>query len=80
MPNVPRSIFIKVPDPPCKNCADREVGCHAKCTRYSEWKTVSGDMKYNNYIANAKERMVEDYEIIEKQKNIKRRKSGGKCK
>lgn len=23
--------------PPCKNCEDREVGCHAKCKAYIEW-------------------------------------------
>ena len=23
---------------PCIECADREVGCHAKCQAYKEWK------------------------------------------
>lgn len=24
---------------PCKGCTDREIGCHAKCSKYIEWKT-----------------------------------------
>lgn len=24
--------------PPCKNCADRTVGCHAGCERYREFR------------------------------------------
>lgn len=23
---------------PCKDCPDREVGCHSKCARYLSWK------------------------------------------
>lgn len=23
---------------PCKDCADRHVGCHSKCSKYVEWK------------------------------------------
>lgn len=23
---------------PCKGCEDREVGCHADCKRYADWK------------------------------------------
>ena len=25
--------------PPCKDCADRDVGCHAKCERYLAYRT-----------------------------------------
>jgi hypothetical protein len=24
--------------PPCKDCTEREVGCHSKCQRFIEWK------------------------------------------
>ena len=24
--------------PPCKDCKDRNPGCHDKCDRYKEWK------------------------------------------
>lgn len=23
---------------PCKDCLDRELGCHSKCLKYQEWK------------------------------------------
>lgn len=23
--------------PPCKNCADRTVGCHGICMQYNDW-------------------------------------------
>lgn len=23
---------------PCKDCKDRETGCHGKCARYKQWK------------------------------------------
>ena len=24
--------------PPCKNCDDREIGCHGKCAKYATYK------------------------------------------
>ena len=24
--------------PPCKDCTDRTIGCHANCQNYLEWK------------------------------------------
>ena len=29
---------------PCKNCPDRELGCHGKCEKYQEYRT-----KVNEY-------------------------------
>ncbi len=26
---------------PCKDCTDRAVGCHAKCSRYLEWRELA---------------------------------------
>lgn len=23
---------------PCQDCADRKVGCHSNCPKYTEWK------------------------------------------
>lgn len=25
-------------NPPCKDCGDREQGCHANCIKYKMWK------------------------------------------
>lgn len=27
------------PNSPCRNCEEREVGCHAKCERFSEYRS-----------------------------------------
>ena len=24
---------------PCKNCSERQLGCHGKCEKYAAWKT-----------------------------------------
>lgn len=26
------------PTSPCKDCAEREVGCHGRCERYKTWR------------------------------------------
>ena len=30
---------------PCHNCQDRELGCHANCTRYLDWKAKLDEIK-----------------------------------
>ena len=25
---------------PCKDCESRHVGCHSKCSKYSEWREL----------------------------------------
>lgn len=27
-------------NPPCKDCADRAMGCHGKCEKYKQWRFV----------------------------------------
>ena len=46
---------------PCKGCTEREVGCHANCERYAEFRVAKdnekrakaesrrGDFEINNY-------------------------------
>lgn len=31
--------------PPCKNCPDREVGCHSTCGRYAEFVAWNEERK-----------------------------------
>lgn len=26
---------------PCQECADRKVGCHSTCPKYTEWKATA---------------------------------------
>ena len=57
---------------PCADCKDRQVGCHSHCSKYCDWineyhQRKNAIRKHNNTIANA-----EQYEIIQKQKIMKR--------
>jgi len=36
---------------PCKGCEEREVGCHARCAAYTEWKTEHDRRKKEEYDA-----------------------------
>lgn len=31
------SLFYRKPSAPCKECADRFVGCHSSCEKYDDW-------------------------------------------
>ena len=31
--------------PPCKDCTDRAVGCHAVCERYLEWAEMARSIR-----------------------------------
>lgn len=48
---------------PCYKCEERQVGCHAKCGRYKEWKefmekrkTIMSDAEVRDYILDSIER------------------------
>lgn len=49
---------MRLADSPCKDCADRHVGCHGKCERYQ--KSVE-----QNVVAKATERMEKDLNSLE---------------
>lgn len=34
---------------PCKNCQERELHCHSKCTQYTEWKQQYEALKKELY-------------------------------
>lgn len=43
---------------PCRDCTKREIGCHAKCSDYGEWKKENEALRrkrhkeiYNNFIS-----------------------------
>lgn len=52
---------------PCKDCNDRQLGCHGTCERYKKWKerTMRSDeykkmckeCQYRNYVNGAVKRM-----------------------
>ena len=65
-----RSKFIKPKNNcPCVGCKDRQAGCHSQCTKYIDWKSEYVQRRnaikaYNQTIGR-----VEEYEIMQKQKN-----------
>lgn len=34
---------------PCKDCAQREPGCHTRCTNYIEWSERNRRIKEDDY-------------------------------
>lgn len=57
----------------CKDCKDRKVGCHSECPKYIEWKRAYIKRKNDIRKYNQDVFKVEDYEIKERQKNMKKR-------
>lgn len=45
---------------PCKNCGDREVGCHGSCEAYRSWRAHMDER--NNKIRNNKNKHKEYHE------------------
>ncbi len=48
-------------NPPCKDCKDRHMGCHAKCSKYIDWdkaRQVIKDQAYKKYMS---EKIADDY-------------------
>lgn len=75
MPYTPKS-FYKHTVAPCKDCAERAVGCHGTCEKYKDWKKNEGAEKAKMIKAYKTERALEDYQIKEKIKNQKRNRLG----
>lgn len=57
---------------PCYRCADRFVGCHGVCKKYSEWHNTKESIKRKIQTAKLDESMKNEADI----KGTKRRKKG----
>lgn len=66
----PRIIYPR-PNPPCKNCANRLVGCHASCEKYTLFHEEREKQKTELRREYVGKIVAEDYEIKEKLKNKK---------
>lgn len=73
MPVTPRAILYRRTTPPCKDCTDRQVGCHGKCEKYIKWKkeNIKSQIEYTNALKG--ERAAEDVRIRGAEKYKKRR-------
>lgn len=69
-----RNRFVKPKTKaPCKNCKDRQIGCHAKCSKYIGWRSEYQQRKnaINDHARKIAD--VESYEVSQKHK-VKRTK------
>ena len=54
---------IRKPKAPCKDCANRVLGCHGTCERYAEYKTGIAEEKERVKAAYSGESLAENYTI-----------------
>lgn len=57
---------------PCKDCKERNMGCHSKCETYKRWRKVLNEVKKDMKIINDDEIMQIDYIL----KAVRRNKRG----
>ena len=57
-----RSLAL-IMETPCKDCDDREVGCHGKCAKYNEHRERCAEDRKKRFDSYAPEHQVENYYI-----------------
>ena len=66
----------------CKDCPERELGCHATCGKYQTWKAIHDELTageralHHNSIATTEGHRIRGAEW----ERIKTKKMGGYCK
>lgn len=55
---------------PCKDCEDRELGCHSQCDKYSEFKSKIEEIKEERI----KQNFIDDYRITRVERTNKKMK------
>ncbi len=81
MKGVLPQYYWRCDPPPCKECENRESGCHANCDLYKKWKILHAETIENNR-EKAKNNSILNYqcrkrEIAEKRWKMSRKYSGG---
>ena len=67
-PKMPWKIPVAFASP-CKNCTEREMGCHSKCEKYKGYSIALSEKRKADHA----ERIISDYVISEKIKNMRSR-------
>lgn len=79
--NVPGMNFVSrtvKESVPCRNCPDREVGCHGKCEKYKAFKERMSEDRKKRVEAYAPEQQHENYcrkvhdKIVKRQRTERR--------
>ena len=63
-----------------KDCEDRELWCHTKCEKWAAYQKEKMRRRKEITEKHSKEKLVEDYLVKEKIKNIKKRKQNSRDK
>ena len=62
---------------PCKNCTDRQMGCHGKCERYKAYREVMDEAARKRYAAGEAEGLeIEGKLRIMKTRRLDKRRKG----
>ena len=60
-------------NPPCKDCPDRSVTCHANCEKYREFATANAEQRKQRHIENVgRQYTIEKYNKAVKKRSKKR--------
>lgn len=59
---------------PCKDCTQREIGCHANCNLYKQYKDEYEREKARISECRNKERLIKDYTISSYRRMQRKRK------
>lgn len=63
MSNVPRTIYCPRSPSPCKDCEERQSGCHSTCEKYKEWNEERLKVKNKFRKEAIKNKRYEEYVI-----------------
>lgn len=62
---------MKAPECPCRDCADRQAGCHSSCNAYMEWQAKNKEYVKAVMEKRMQEYIMRDYEA-KKHRNLKK--------
>jgi hypothetical protein len=57
---------LRTPKAPCKDCGDRNVGCHSVCEKYKEFAKENERVRNERY--KHRQSMLNDYEYLVRRK------------
>lgn len=66
-------IGLNVGAPPCKDCDDRNVGCHSVCEKYKAWRKAK-DKQYKEELAKNRCEIEYEHYVKSRQRKIRDKK------
>ena len=66
-----KNLYYRKPPGPCKDCAERHLGCHGECEKYQKWHKEDIAVNTQIYETKNKERETARYEVERQQRKKK---------